>query len=222
GQHTGGTVASTCGRNVFDLGRRALMLTAYVFCLAVGGGFLALSLFGDALDADVELDGALDVDLGGEIDAGVDIDSDGWDFARFLSLRTLVYALFGFGAVGTLLTLFWSGGRPGITGIVAASTGLLSGFLISQLFHYLRSSDSGTKLDETAFVGLPGRVQLAIAPEAVGSVTVQRGDRRYRLRARVQGSRTGKALAPEQSVVVVGMEGGVAFVEPVDTELMEG
>ena len=31
------------------------MLTAYIFCLAVGGGFLVLSLFGDA-DTEVDFD----------------------------------------------------------------------------------------------------------------------------------------------------------------------
>lgn len=43
------------------------MLTAYVFCLAVGGGLLALSFFGDFLEADVDLDA--DIDVEADVDA---------------------------------------------------------------------------------------------------------------------------------------------------------
>jgi len=43
------------------------MLTAYVICLAVGGGFLALSFFGDFLEGDA--------DFGADLDVGADADA---------------------------------------------------------------------------------------------------------------------------------------------------
>ena len=76
------------------------MLAAYIFCLVVGGGFLLLSLFGDFLEADA------DVDLDGDADLAI---GDAGDVAKLFSLRAIVYALFGFGASGTLLHLVWEG-----------------------------------------------------------------------------------------------------------------
>ena len=185
------------------------MFTAYIFCLAVGGGLLALSLFGDALDT--------------EVDVGVDdldVDVHGGDVARLLSLRTLIYASFGFGAVGALLTTLWDGGRPIATGVIATTTGLASGLLISTLFRFLKVTDSGAQPEEMSFVGLTGEVALDITLESLGSVSVQRGMRRYRIRAKYSAADEVSRLAVGAPIVVVGMESGIALVTPVDVALL--
>ena len=83
------------------------MLTTYIFCLAVGGGFLALSFFGDFLEGDVDVD--TDVDVGGDLDAA----SHGVGIAQLFSIRSIINALFGFGAAGTMLHMhFGVGARP--------------------------------------------------------------------------------------------------------------
>ena len=115
------------------------MLTAYIFCLVLGGGLLALSFFGDFLEG--EVDAAIDLDA--DVDSGL----DAGDFARLFSLRAIVYALFGFGAAGAVLYAIWGGARPGLTAALAGGMGLASGALISAVFGYLKRSES---VDEAA------------------------------------------------------------------------
>lgn len=192
------------------------MLTAYVFCLAVGGGLLALSFFGDFLEADVDLDAEVDVD------ADVDGISAGTGIAQVFSVRALINAIFGFGAAGTLLHLLWGGGQPMLTVAIAGATGLGSGALISTVFAYLKRTESGALKGEESFVGLTGEVSLEVGPGSHGTVTVRRGDRRVRLRARVADASGGApVLGPGQAVVVVDMNDGIAAVAPVGPKLLE-
>lgn len=192
------------------------MLTAYVFCLAVGGGLLALSFFGDFLEGDVDLDTDVDVD------ADLDGVAAGTGIAQVFSVRALINAIFGFGAAGALLHLVWGGGQPMLTAAIAGATGLGSGALISTVFAYLRRTESGTLKGEESFVGLTGEVSLEVGPDSHGTVTVRRGDRRVRLRARTaDGSGGAPALSPGQPVVVVEMNDGIAAVAPVGPKLLE-
>lgn len=190
------------------------MLTAYIFCLAVGGGFLALSLFGDFLEGDVDVDADMDADM--------DALSHGGGIAQLFSLRAAINALFGFGAAGTLLHLVWGGGQPILTAAIAGGTGVASGALISTVFGYLRRTESGTLRGEQSFVGLTGEVSLEIAPGSRGSVTVRRGDRRVRIRAQVADTyHAAETLAAGHPVVVVEMKDGIASVTPVGPRLLE-
>lgn len=188
------------------------MLTAYIACLAVGGGLLGLSLFGDFLDSDVDV----------SADTEIDADSSGGDASAILSLRTLVYAVFGFGAAGTALHLLWDGTRAGTTALAAGATGLVAGAVVSAAFGYLRRTEAGVIAGGESFVGLTGKVTLEVGPGSPGLVRVERGDRRFRLRARVNDAYAGaEPLAEGRQVVVVEMKGDVAAVAPVDVKLLE-
>lgn len=194
------------------------MLTAYIFCLAVGGGFLALSLFGDFLEGDVDVDADMDVDM----DVDGDALSHGGGIAQFFSLRAAINALFGFGAAGALLHAIWGGGQPILTAAIAGGTGVASGALISSVFGYLKRTESGALRGEESFVGLTGEVSLEIVPGSRGSVTVRRGDRRVRIRAQVADTyQRAEALGAGQPVVVVEMKDGIASVSPVGPKLLE-
>ena len=126
---------------------------------------------------------------------------------KILSLRTFVYALFGFGMVGTLLSRVWGGENALLTGVFAGVGGAMTGVLASAVFGLLKRSDSGERLNEQSFVGLIGKVTLPIGEERAGQVSVFRGDRRYTLRALPHGSP--EASDPEDwgDVVVVEMDG---------------
>ena len=192
------------------------MLTTYIFCLAVGGGFLALSFFGDFLEGDVDVD--TDVDVGGDLDAA----SHGVGIAQLFSIRSIINALFGFGAAGTMLHMLLGGSQPGLTAVIAGGTGLASGALISTVFGYLKRTETGTLRGEQSFVGLTGEVSLEIVAGSPGTVTVRRGDRRIRIRARVADSYADtEALGAGQPVVVVDMKNGIAAVSPVGPRLLE-
>ncbi len=188
------------------------MLTAYIACFAVGGVLLALSFFGDFLDADAD------------VSADVDVDGDAFMGAAstILSLRTAVYALFGFGATGTALHFLWDGARFGTTALAAGATGLVSGALVSTAFRYLKGSEAGVIEGEETFVGLAGKVALEIGPGSPGQVQIQRGGRQVRVRARVNDAYAGDGpLEAGRAVVVVEMKKGVAAVAPVDAKLLE-
>lgn len=192
------------------------MLTAYIFCLAVGGGFLALSFFGDFLEGDIGLDADPDgvADLDGIGHAG--------GIAQLFSIRAAIYALFGFGAAGSLLHALWGGSQPILTAAIAGGTGLASGALISTVFGYLKRTEAGTMRGEESFVGLAGEVSLAIAPGSPGTVTVRRGDRRIRIRARAADTwQDDEPLDAGRAVVVVEMKDGIASVTPVAPKLLE-
>jgi hypothetical protein len=192
------------------------MAVAYVFALVLGGGFMALSLLGDVAGGGDVADVDLDVDFDVDADAGGGSDVNAF---KILSLRTLVYALFGFGAVGTILSQLWGGAREPQTALFATAGGVATGFIASALFGFLKRSEVGDRAGDTSFVGLPGVVSLPMGPGSPGQVTVLRGDRSYRIRALPHD--TAGHLDPEawKEVLVVEMEGGIARVVPVDEEL---
>lgn len=229
------------------------MVAFYVFSLVLGGGFLALSVFGDLFGGhgDVDMggdpggfDGHLELDAGGlEVDAGgVDIDSGGLDMdtghldvasahadlqadaghlaSKIFSIRTLFYSLFGFGAVGSLLTFVWTG-NPFLTAAFAVMGGVASGGVINAAFGYVRRSESGLVSGEESYSGLQGRVILPIRSQVPGRVAVVRGGRRVELRALPHSS-----VSEEQdpatwtAVLIVEMDRGVARVAPVEDGML--
>ena len=192
------------------------MLTAYIFCAALGGGLLALSFFGDFLEGDVDPGDALD------IDGGVEAGADAGEIAKLFSLRAVVYALFGFGASGAMLHAIWAGTRPGLTAVLAGGMGLASGALISAVFGYLKRTESGAIEGGDALVGLRGEVRMAITEGGIGEVRIESGARQFRMRARADDpGDAGMTLEAGSPVVVVDVREGVALVAPVEMKLLE-
>ncbi len=228
------------------------MVALYVFSLVLGGGFLAMSVFGDLFGGHGDVDlgaGGVDLDTGGlELDAGhLDMDTGGMELdaghlemdaahvdadaahaelhadaghlaTKIFSIRTLFYSLFGFGAVGSLLTFVWTG-NPFLTAGFAVLGGISSGAVINTAFAYVRRSESGGLLTEGSYAGLQGRVTLPIRQGSPGKVIVERAGRRLELRARAHASGSGD---PSQwrNVLIVEMEKGVALVAPVEEDLL--
>ena len=153
----------------------------------------------------------------------MDLDSGGGDAhaAKIFSLRGLVYALFGFGAVGTALTLATPGLPAALRLAFSVAGGLASGALITVTFGWLAATESGARDGDDAFVGLSGAVTLPLGGPGPGAVAVERGARRYTLRALPHPARTEAGGDPSAwtSVVVVDMNAGVARVAPVDPDL---
>lgn len=187
------------------------MFGLYVLCLAVGGGFLAISLFGEVLEADADFSADSDFDAG-----------DASGLAKLFSLRAIVYSLFGFGATGVGLTVAWGEARPTWIMGLSVATGVVAGVFISAVLDYVKRTSSGERLGEASFAGLTARVIVPLASGSTGTVSVERGDRRYSLRAVLdeRGDGDGKGpLLVGQSVVVTEVSGGVAYVTPVAGDL---
>ena len=227
------------------------MVALYVFSLVLGGGFLALSVFGDLfgghsdVDMDADLggfDGHLELDAGGmDLDAGgMDMDAGGMEMdvghldvdashaelsadaghlaTKILSIRTVFYSLFGFGAVGSLLTFAWTQ-NPFLTAAFAIVGGLSSGAVINTAFGFVKRSESGEIQGEESYAGVQGRVIIPIRAEVPGRVVVERAGRRVKLRALPHPSAQGDPSTWTR-VFVVEMEKGVAWVAPIEEGML--
>jgi hypothetical protein len=197
------------------------MYAAYVFSVVLGGGLLLLSLLGNVLGGDaLEIELETDFDVGVDdldLEAGSDVDHSA---SKILSIRTLTYTLFGFGAVGWLMTRM--GALPAAPSTIAYAVvgGLVSGTLVNRAFAYLRRTETGLLEGDDSFAGLAGQITLPLGGGSTGNVAVERGGRRYTLRALPHSSaRAGSPPDSWQHVVVVEMKDGVAYVAPSDQDL---
>lgn len=204
------------------------MYAAYLFSMVLGGSFMLLAIFGDifgsdASDLDFDADVDADFQLEADVDADVDVDAHGHAdtaAAKIFSFRTIVYALFGFGAVGWLLTQLGFVPAAPVTIAYAAGGGLVSGTLVQRVFTWLKRTDTGLHEADDSFIGLPGDVVLPLGGGSPGSVAIERGDRRHRLRALPHpGAPDDVPLEAWKNVVVVEMKDGVAYVVPSDEDL---
>lgn len=191
----------------------------------VGG----LDLDAGGLDLDVDV-GGMDLDAGGlDLDAGhmdvdaahAQLDADAGGVAtKIFSIRTIFYSMFGFGAMGSLLTFLW-GGSTLFTAAFAVLSGVCSGAVINAAFSYMNRSESGLLPSESTYAGISGRVVLPIRPEIPGKVVVERGGRSLKLRALPHPTAAGQGdPSTWKRVLVVEMEKGIARVAPIDEELL--
>lgn len=194
------------------------MLSLYIFSLIIGGGLLAFSLLGGIDDADADLD--LDTDVDVEVESELEAEADGshaagggvWTPLRdFLSVRSLIYFLAGFGAAGVLLR--WFTEAPAVAEVFSAAlTGLVAAFLAGSLYGWVRSSESGmVGRDNDYLVGRPARVVLPVVPGRRGKISLLADGREIQLLARLYGAEDG-ACNRGDAVVVVDIEGDVALV----------
>jgi hypothetical protein len=172
------------------------VLSLYLFAVLLGGGLLLFSLLGGDSDADVDA-----------FDSGNPM--------QYLSLRTLTYFLFVFGGVGAALTWSWPRAASLLVLPIATAAGVLVAALASATFGYIRRTDSGDRDSEQTFVGLTGRVSVAMGEGGLGKVLVHRGDRVHELLARPFDAAT-SGYVFGTSVVVVEMNHGTALVTPID------
>jgi hypothetical protein len=216
------------GHGDVDMDAGGLDMDAGGFDMDAGG--LDMDAGGFDMDA-----GGLDMDAGGfDLDAGgLDMDAGHLDVdtahaelhadaghlaAKIFSIRTVFYSLFGFGAVGSLLTFVWTG-DPLLTAGFAVLGGISSGAVINAAFGYVRRSESGHLLTEGTYRGLRGRVTLPIRQEVAGKVVVERGGRRIELRALPHATAKGDP-SKWQNILIVEMEKGVARVAPIEEQML--
>jgi hypothetical protein len=188
------------------------MLALYLFSLILGGGLLAASLLG-ALGGH-EFGGHDTGAIGGH---GADPSAE-HAAAKIFSVRAMIYALFGFGAAGSLLTALGAGGL--LTALTAVGTGVVTSALVTTLFRLVRAEELPQGPGDEAYIGLAGRVTLPMQPGSPGTIAVDQGARRVSLRALPHPSKAGLNTGDWRTVVVVDMEHGVARVVPVEDDLI--
>lgn len=189
------------------------MLPLYLFALIIGGGLLVFSLIAGHGDADgMEADADADADV--TADAHADVDGDGVDWIAlqsFLSIRTLLYLLAGFGATGTLMELL-TAASPGIAFIWAALTGIIAAIIATSIYAWVRGSDSGeVPTDPDYLVGATARVVLPVVHGRRGKILALHAGREVELLARLHGA-DDEGCPRGSEVVIVDVVGDTALV----------
>ncbi len=135
---------------------------------------------------------------------------------RILSLRTITYFLFGFGATGLLLSRFAPDASRLLAAAASGTCGVLAAGISIAVFGWVRSTEAGERESESSFIGLAATVVLPVDPTRSGRIRVRRGEREYELRARPFGSDP-VASDVGSDVVIVEMHEGTALVAPFDS-----
>lgn len=199
------------------------METVYLVCLIVAGGLAVLSAFGDFFDVGVDGDAALDLDLDFDTDAdfadvsGPHVEAGVAPAASIFSLRALLFALFGFGAVGTVLTALGAAPVSPLTLGLSIGAGLSVGLSVGALLAYLKRSDTHSRPGDEGFRGLTGRVILPLGADNPGQVLVRRGQREHTVRALPHPAAHSEPAAWKR-VMIVEMKSGIAYVGPLEDD----
>lgn len=209
------------------------MIALYVFSLVLGGGVLGLSVLGDLFGGHGHVDlggpgGGLDADVHAELgdhgggahtaDASGDTGHAGTSHmaSKIFSIRSASYSLFGFGGVGTALTLLGTGIGPTTTAALSVGTALVAGVLVNGMFAWLKRGESGALAGEERYAGHLGRVTLPIEGSG-GKIVVEIAGREVELAALPHASAAGDASRWHR-VLVVEMDSGVALVAPAEDD----
>jgi membrane protein implicated in regulation of membrane protease activity len=183
----------------------------YWLSLVVGGGLFLLSLVGDAF-------GAHGHSHIGDGDVGTEgLHHDDFDWGRLFSIRNLTYALFGFGAVGVGMSLLWSGQKDVTTAVAAILTGVTAWLGSAAVFGYLRQSESGERLTDQSLIGRVGQITLPLLHGSTGKVLITRSGQTQELLAKPM-DENDVDTQKWDSVVIVEMRDGIAFVAPYSEE----
>ena len=175
----------------------------FLLCALVGGFFVMVKLI-------------MQFALGGhDADAGHDMDFDPQHVDsdvgfRMLSLHGLSSFLMMFGLVGLALSRQSKAGYlVSIGGAVAA--GLLTVWIIGNLFKGATRLQSSGTLDTEGAVGSSGTVYLTIPKQGTGRVSISY---KQRLREFDATSNSGEEIPSRTPIRVVGVKANVLIVEP--------
>ncbi|HEX6925863.1 MAG TPA: hypothetical protein VF167_10535 [Longimicrobiaceae bacterium] len=188
------------------------MLPVYLFALIVGGGLLLFSLLSGG-DHDSSVDA--DADADGELTAhAAHSDHGDWSLLQgFLSVRTLLYLLAGFGATGALIELLTDAG-PLVSLLWAVVTGAVAATAAGSIYAWVRASGSGeVPSDPSYLIGVTARVLLPLDEGRRGKIVAVQGGREIELLARLYG-REEESCPRGSEVVIVEVEGDTALVTP--------
>jgi len=170
------------------------MTGLYVFFLAVGAPLLLWFAFAGDADAD---------GFGGDVDADGPL--------SVIPLSTFAFVMAFFGLTGVLADVAGTGVLVGF--ILAATVGVVAGALNSAAFAWLRRNSTSSEVMDAELEGQIARVALPVSTEHRGKIVLEIAGAREQMTAAPADASTIDIGKP---VVVVRVEGGVAYVAPLD------
>lgn len=200
-----------------------MLLSVYMFSLALGGVLLGASILlggKDGIEAQSDApDVAADADVHAEVEAhGVDAGKDlelggGADFLLWsvTSVRFWTFFLAFFGLTGLVFDGFSLVPHEAITAMLAVSMGSAAGFGISYAMRVLGADQSGRVAEAEDYVGKSARVLVAPTPGGVGKVRIDIGGNLVDVLATTDEDNVGN----QDQVMIIEMDGTTARVAKV-------
>lgn len=176
----------------------------FLGCAVVGGGVFAIRTM-------LQL---LGVGHGHDLNTADTSDGDADHGFRVLSLQGLSAFFMMFGLVGLALVR-QSGAAPSVALIAASAAGVATVWLIGRMFGAMRGLQSTGNINLWSAVGQEGQVYLTVQRGGEGKVQLVVQNRLGVYDAR---SEDGAELATGRRVRVVGVNGEVLVVEPIDAK----
>jgi hypothetical protein len=200
----------------------ALFLT-YLFCMVLGGVFVALSVFGGFFDSDADLDVDSDFDL--DVDADVDVDMDaGLDhgyhqdievsvarrFNPFTSFKFYTFTLAFFGLTGVVFTMLGLWANTAGVFILSLMMGLFAGLGIAYTLFKINDNSASSGITARDYIGTAAKVMLPVRAGKTGKVRMHIKGQTIEMPARPADDEV--VLDFNQDCFVLGIEDGVVQV----------
>ena len=152
------------------------MESAYVFCLIIGGAFVALSAFAglDGVDFDQDFDPDFEV-IDRPNKKGNTLLSSQRRRGLWLPLFSFKFWTFGtcfFGLTGILLSYISPTLSPTIVAIISIIMGVLCGTMMAWVLHTLKHNQVDSLVRSNDLVGLSGTVEIPFDKNSKGKIRV--------------------------------------------------
>jgi hypothetical protein len=193
------------------------MLSAYIVCFLAGGIVLGASMFGghDSDSADSDSADSGDANPGdGHGDTNHEAHHTWAGRLPFLSLRFWTWGVTFFGLAGLALTL--GGTSASLVPLLAAASGVGSGWGASWALGRLTRDTVGVLPDASSHVGREGRLLLPLRQGTRSKIRLSIGGVETDLLAETDSE---SEIPVGSTVLVVGMRGLTALVEPTPAAL---
>lgn len=185
------------------------MITFYLVCLIIGGGFLGYSLFSGDDGDDAGHNGDMSHDIS---DHPNDLhhDSTDADSLKYFSFRNFVYFTAFFGLTGSALSF------AGMTTIATLVSSIFVGGFSSAVSHklmsYLKKNESGDVVTLSGYVGCSGVVSVGIRRGGRGKIIVEKQGHTSELIASLAESSNFEMIDPKKRVIILEILDNTAIV----------
>jgi len=199
--------------------RKPIVLPLYLITGIVAGGLILFSAFAPHGDGHDTGDlGGHDGDFSVDHAPGAPNAADAFlSWLPFGNLRFWLYFLGIFGLMGSTLTLTGLAKEPLIL-TSSLITGFITGFVVAVLVNLLQKRAQGESIGEDDFIGVQGRLLVAIRPGQAGKVRVMvKGE----LIDYIAETDTEDTIEVDEAVLIVGVHGNRVKVARLNDFLAE-
>ncbi|NEP78024.1 MAG: NfeD-like protein [Okeania sp. SIO3C4] len=188
------------------------MESAYVFCLIIGGAFVALSAFAGLDGVDFDQDFEPDLEIIDRSNRQVNTSIYQRRRGLWLPLFSLKFWTFGscfFGLTGILLSYISPTLSPTIIAIISIIVGILCGTVMAWVLHTLKNSQADSLVRSGDLVGLSGIVQIPFDKNSRGKIRLNVKESVVELMAFTEEFRE---FTRGEKALIVGIENNRAWV----------